>query len=271
MEESNTAMTKPKEEIETINVPLDIKPTSKDYTLTSVLDELEDVLDSMDQANTPANESKYSEEDISSNQVKNTCGDVEMKVKEVPKGMDVISCSDCNFKTNSENILGLHRNYKHGTNLQVIDGSKTSLPREQTYKVVRIRHGRQNRGISRTGELKTCSLCNLEICGMKNLRNHYRKEHKGKSLFNCEACDYGSNWAPNMRNHKEAIHDPKTYQCDLCGYENKWKSAFLEHKREKHGIFTKVTKFSNAMNIPVMVIHTSRHTDSRLPIVECIG
>ena len=60
MEESNTAMIKPKKEIETINVPLDIKPTSKDYTLTSVLDELEDVLDSMDQANTPANESKYS-------------------------------------------------------------------------------------------------------------------------------------------------------------------------------------------------------------------
>ena len=135
-----------------------MKPSSKEYTLTSVLDELEDVLDSMDQANTPANESKYSEQDISSNQDKITCDDVDMKVKEVPKCLDVILCSDCNFKTNSENILRLHTNYKHGTNPQVIDGSQTNLAREQTYKVVRIRQPRQNQGIWRTGELKTCSL-----------------------------------------------------------------------------------------------------------------
>ena len=117
-----------------------------------------------------------------------------------------------------------------------MDGSQT----EQTNKAVRIRQPRQNQVQRGYGELKTCSLCNLETCGLGDLRKHYRKEHEGKVY---------SIVMPG--NHKESIHDPKTYQCDLCGYENKWKSAFLEHKREKHGILTKVTKFSNAMNIPV--------------------
>ena len=197
--------TKPKEETETMYVPLDLKPSAQDYTITSVLDELEGFLDSIGQADTQPTESDFTEGDISSSQDENRT-DKGVKVKDISRPSDCISCSDCDFKTNSDRILRLHTNYQHGTNLDVTEVSQKIIARKQTYK-------RKN---TRGGVQKICTLCNFETNGHSKLLMHYQEAHKGETIFKCDDCYYGSNWSVNLQNHKDSIHNNKIYPCDLC-------------------------------------------------------
>ena len=73
MYESNPE-TKTKEETETMYVPMDLKPSAQEYTITSVLDELEGFLASFGQADTQPTESDFTERDISSTQNEHTHG-----------------------------------------------------------------------------------------------------------------------------------------------------------------------------------------------------
>merc|ERR1719186_2472619 len=88
---------------------------------TSVLDELESVLNSLDPPNLPFGE-------IPAPKV----SDYEIKTEEIPKKPEVISCIDCEFRTNTKHILTLHRNYQHGQNNETnetsqVEASKTAI------------------------------------------------------------------------------------------------------------------------------------------------
>ena len=164
--------------------------------------------------------------------------------------MKVLSCSDCELKTDSERILELHRNYKHaveGGREKELKDIQTGIKEAKPRRVTRI----GPRNSSGVGDLHKCRICEFSTIGKKHLVTHFKNEHSGKKLYICDVCPYGSNWLPNLTNHKESIHDPKIYPCERCNYKTKWKATFLSHMREIHGVFKKVTKFSNAMNKPV--------------------
>ena len=81
--------------------------------------------------------------------------------------------------------------------------------------------------------------------------HQYQKEHKGKTLFNCDDCQYGSNWRGNVKTHKESVHQENMHQCEYCEYNSKWKTAFQEHKREKHNLFERKSKYFRNGKMPV--------------------
>ena len=91
---------------------------------------------------------------------------------------------------------------------------------------------------------RTCDYCTFMTQGDRQLRAHIKSSHPGKTLFNCDKCDYKSNWLGNLKVHKASLHEAVIYSCDKCDYTNKWRPPFLEHKREKHGEFIRNSKYS---------------------------
>ena len=89
---------------------------------------------------------------------------------------------------------------------------------------------------------KECNICHNVSINSSELRKHFKKCHKDKSIFKCEFCEYGSNWRSNIKTHKEAKHLGLVNKCDKCDYESIWNPRFLQHRRESHGIFVKQTK-----------------------------
>ena len=41
---------------------------------------------------------------------------------------------------------------------------------------------------------------------------HYKAEHPGKAIFNCNQCKYSTNYASNLKSHIETVHDNKVRQ-----------------------------------------------------------
>ena len=222
-----------KEEVDTqvIEVPLN-------SSVSSVLDELQDLFDSFGDSKTE----NFVDEDIDSLDHDEKGSDNDENILETIRGDVDLSCEDCVFETNSENILNLHRNYLHGTNLPV----KGSLNIH-----VKIKPQATKRNVSSNVVTRHCYICSFEGNSLRELIEHYGKEHNGEKIFKCDICKYESNWPVNMKNHKESVHDPKIYECESCDYKNKWKAALLEHKREKHGIFSRPTKYTEKTNGPV--------------------
>ena len=135
----------------------------------------------------------------------------------------------------------------HGTNFDV-DQNTNML------KMKKVRQKREmikRRMVPRSGVPNPCKLCDYQCNSLRDLIAHYGKEHGGEKIFKCGICKYKSNWPTNLKAHKESVHDPISHRCELCDFKNKWKQVVLEHKREKHGIHTRTTKYSNITSMPV--------------------
>ena len=180
MGENNTdEEIKVKKEVETMEIEISTGTKVQEYSISSVLDELEGFLDSRNDAKT-----EYSDEDFvkeTSNleqEDKNSC---ENKVKYVPKKVIGLSCQNCVFRTNSENILKLHTNYMHGTNFDVDENTDMS-------KVKKVRQKREivkRRTVLKSGVPNPCKLCDYQCNSLPTLIEHYGKEHgrPAKTLF----------------------------------------------------------------------------------------
>ena len=121
MIESFKQIIEPKKEIETINLRLDMKLANQ-ASVTSVLDELENVLDSELQSVLDL----QVESNLNSSQTNESLHPNE-EIKSLPQDTCVLSCSDCGLKTNSEHILSLHWNTKHTHNPDAAELAQRAL------------------------------------------------------------------------------------------------------------------------------------------------
>ena len=88
-----------------------------------------------------------------------------------------------------------------------------------------------------------CNECDHEPFESKRLRvTHYKLNHPGVNIFKCKDCEYGTNYLPNLRSHKESMHEKKVLQCTLCDHTSKWNQSLLAHMRVVHGVFQKRSK-----------------------------
>ena len=193
----------------------EIMSTGKVHTLTSVLDELERVLETQ-------------------------LTDCSVNSDEETKATKVFACSDCDLITNSEQVIKLHRQNQHKDKRDLV-GYKIS-EKHKSSNAESVQPWFRGKGQT----LRKCNICNIEKQSGADLVKHYREEHKGEKIFKCDICDYGCNWFSNIKSHKESKHEHKTYQCDLCDYKTKWKVPFLNHKREVHDSYSykRATKLS---------------------------
>ena len=124
-----------KEEVETVVIEVPAENLSPDYSsVSSVLDQLQGLFDSFGDQESETFGSDFVKEDIYSLRKE----EKESNNEYIGEGVD-LSCEDCVFETNTENILNLHRNYLHGTNLPVKEGSN---------KHVRIKSVVEKRNVS---------------------------------------------------------------------------------------------------------------------------
>ena len=274
---------------------------------TSVLDELETVLASFEQDgyfppdiqdpkysnffNIGAQEDSRSRDLIPLNIGENVC-------------QPYFVCNECSFKTNSRDILIMHRKVEHIRNLGgiVISQVKQTFNQKGTEEIRQVRISpekkpsksgkfqRNQRGrflkkkrITTTADTKPCNLCSFLGTSKSDIRNHFKTSHKDKTIFNCSDCGYGSNYLCNMKNHKETQHERKTYQCDHCEYKSIWKTSFLEHKRAKHDVYQRMSKHYKVLKGPVkcdicnfsaisakrLVIHKSKKHNLHNESVQC--
>ena len=127
--ESFKQIIEPKKDIETINVRRDMKLANQ-ASVTSVLDELENVLDSELQSvldlEVESNlNSSHSHYDLGSQT--NESLHPKEETKSIFQDKCVLSCSDCGLKTNSEHILSLHWNTKHTHNPDAAELAQKAL------------------------------------------------------------------------------------------------------------------------------------------------
>ena len=88
-----------------------------------------------------------------------------------------------------------------------------------------------------------CNECDHEPFESKRLRvTHYKLNHPGVNIFKCKDCEYGTNYLPNLRSHRESMHEKKVLQCTLCDHTSKWNQSLLAHMRMVHGVFQKRSK-----------------------------
>ena len=237
----------------------DMKSAVEGFCLTSVLDELESFLDSKMMDNMIVQEAfkddKLNNVEIPENDVVESIHGNLPEAEKIKSEQEhftepgelneiflILSCNDCDLKTDSEQILKLHINYKHR-------GGEERLKKPRRVTKIKPRWPQNS---SDVGDLCQCRICEFSTTSNRKLVIHFKNEHSGEKLYNCDICSYRSNWLPNLMNHKESIHDPKIYHCEQCDFETKWKSTFLGHMRETHGVFKKASKFSNIMKKPIV-------------------
>ena len=51
----------------------------------------------------------------------------------------------------------------------------------------------------------------------------------------CDECDYVTNYAANLKRHKEIKHKDVRYPCDQCEYAATALGSLKRHKKSKHG------------------------------------
>ena len=57
-----------------------------------------------------------------------------------------------------------------------------------------------------------------------------------KKMYQCEQCEWTSNYSTSIRRHIEAEHESVKYQCTICPKKIKWGRRNLqEHMDRKHG------------------------------------
>ena len=109
---------------------MEIKPESQQNVFestTSVLEELENVLNSFDPANLSFDEVAIKKEPEV---------DTNAKPEEIKQSPRTISCDYCVFKTNSEHILTLHRNFKHDEHNHETKNSNIKSLKERNTRTV---------------------------------------------------------------------------------------------------------------------------------------
>ena len=203
----------------------------------SVLDELENIFDSFEEDRVERDQHDIRKEEI-------------------------YSCAYCPFKGDSVSVVAEHQKLEHEKNLDRIKTVKmfTIKPFEPfaNLKVTKndpkiiSKHKKRSLNTDSIAAKKTfCKLCGICCESKRELRNHFKISHKEKTIFNCNDCQYGSNFLPNLKSHKETKHESKIFKCEHCEFKSTWNTSFLSHQRDKHNIYQRKSKYFGKGSQPV--------------------
>jgi KRAB domain-containing zinc finger protein len=151
--------------------------------------------------------------------------------------MPNFSCSACTWKSFGRDAIKSHIAKAHkGEEAKWLNMSCTLCQKGEKHDHLKKKSNAHTTKFECTFCFFACSNSREEII------KHMRIEHPKERLFECDICNYKSNWFANLRVHKAAKHGGKKLSCDLCGWETMWRNAFLTHKRDTHGIYRKNSK-----------------------------
>ena len=110
-----------------------------------------------------------------------------------------------------------------------------------------------------------CTECDSMFRTNKLRVDHFKENHPGKNIYQCNQCDYGSNYLANLTSHVNSLHEMKSLDCDRCDFTSTWNQYFHKHIREKHGIHQKNSKHSS--DVPLLCDYCVFTTVSKVKLV----
>ena len=88
-----------------------------------------------------------------------------------------------------------------------------------------------------------CKKCDYEPFRNNRERiKHYKSEHPGKNIFNCNYCKHGANYITNLKSHIQSMHEKIELKCHMCPYKTNWNQLYSRHMRSDHGVFRNNTR-----------------------------
>ena len=89
-----------------------------------------------------------------------------------------------------------------------------------------------------------CSQCNHSPFESHSLiLKHFKEDHPGKNIFQCDDCNYSSNFLSNLTTHRNSKHEKKVLQCGKCKFKTTWNTSFWNHMRNIHGEHQRRSKY----------------------------
>ncbi|CAH1392686.1 unnamed protein product [Nezara viridula] len=174
--------------------------------------------------------------------------------------MELYSCDQCSYKTNSlSKLLNLHRR-THGNERPFLcdscgKGFKTTKQLRNHKTVHKVKQNGENENIS-------CSICGRAFTCMRMLRHHtdivhrklrpylcsdcghsaasrsslrmHSRQHTGEKPYRCNECEYRTSDHNTLRRHKMRHTGAKHYTCPHCPYACIQSSTFKSHLKNKH-------------------------------------
>ena len=159
-------------------------------------------------------------------------------------------CGKCDYKTYTRSCIRSHIVNNHPTGeceikaLKCQECETNPEPHEHSYEIINDYVRKTFKDFEKISNLK-CEECGLGSFGSNKERiKHYKSEHPGKHIYNCNYCKYGSNYLPNVNSHVDSKHEKKELKCEKCSYKTTWNQLFHLHMRSEHGIFQRNTSYN---------------------------
>ena len=163
------------------------------------------------------------------------------------------SCSLCDYRSPVRKVIKDHIEGKNHIGLEpkIITIHCTLCKENSDHKIhVYVPGTGKTFQMARVENIQ-CSECDKLFPSQKQKLIHYISEHKDcKNLFNCEKCDYSTNYLSNLKIHDDSSHgEVCSIKCEHCSRKFSWKTAYLTHMRVKHGQFQRNSKHRKAREI----------------------
>ena len=172
---------------------------------------------------------------------------IHMKI-EHPKER-LFDCKKCGFKSNWKNYITLQAREIHDKEVRYACGKcdfntfgKSLLIKHQYKGHNTLLEGGKKIGFTKSANLQSCKFCKVSSLPTIELGIHTKIMHPKERLFECDECEYRSNWKQNITMHKNGKHRSKKLFCSNCTFESFWRTEFSNHKRTVHGILKNVFK-----------------------------
>ena len=138
----------------------------------------------------------------------------------------IYNCPLCSYGSNKRNNLNYHIECIHGVQVD----TKLNVRAKPKCKDIK------------------CKDCDQLVQNTRQLTLHYRADHPDRRIFQCESCDYSSNYLPNLKTHKNSTHKQLVLSCPVCVFITTWNTTFHQHMRDKHGVVQKARTRGNKYN-----------------------
>ena len=77
-----------------------------------------------------------------------------------------------------------------------------------------------------------CNFCSFKTSIQTTIILHKKTDHPNAKIFQCEECDYRSEWSYKVSQHYEVKHEGLLHRCSKCDFKTSYRENLLRHFKE---------------------------------------
>ncbi|RUS88333.1 hypothetical protein EGW08_003904 [Elysia chlorotica] len=213
---------------------------------------------------------------------------------------DLLTCSKCNYKTDTRHKMSIHMEIHSDTKPYTCDVCGKGFRQVSQMKNHQVTHVKDNS--KEVGQYwfnaKKCDVCDRVFANSKCLKKHkevvhgnykpyectfcshttarkammelHMRTHTGEKPFKCDICKYSTGDHNSLRRHKMRHTGQKQYRCTQCPYTCIQSISLKQHMRHKHpgttaGIFQCSRCPFRSINQTIYFAHMQDHKKGLIP------